>query len=71
MACWFCGKFAAVREIATAYPQIGEFPCKPYLIEIVSNFVLVLFLTSNFAIFFPSGQRNSDNWYRTWMDFNP
>lgn len=71
MACWFCGKFAAVRQIATAYPQIGEFTWKLYLIEIVSNFAPFLFVTPNCAIFFPGGQRNSDNWYRTWMDFNP
>lgn len=71
MACWFCGKFAAVHRIATACPQLGEFHLTLYLIEIVSNFVPILFLTSNCAIFFPSSSRNSDNWYRTWMDFNP
>jgi hypothetical protein len=71
MACWVCGKFAAVRQIATACPQLGEFPRRIYLIEIVSNFAPVLFLTSYNAIFFPIGSPNSDNWYRTWMDFNP
>jgi hypothetical protein len=71
MACWLCGKFAAVRQIATACPQAGGFADGRHPIEIVPHFMAVLILTSNCAFFFPSRSPNSDNWYRAWMDFNP
>jgi hypothetical protein len=71
LACWFCGKFAASLQITTACPQLGDFLENQYPIEIMFYFTSVLLLRSNCVIFFPSGLRGSDNWYRTWMDFNP